>query len=164
KEGSLWIGSEGGLSRYKDGKFTNFTVKNGLGNNNVKAICEDQQGTLRMATARGLSSLNPEGKISTMNLAAGTVDNALQGVCQDSQGDLWVSSNEGLTRLSERESVPREGVEREGGVRFPRSEARRSQGLDALTLGRYGINEGLPDKLATALCTDRSGRVWVGTY
>src|SRR5262249_11703981 len=66
-DGSLWIGSDGGLTRFKDGKFTSFTEKNGLGNNAVRAICEDAQGAIRVATMRGLSTLSKEGDISTVN-------------------------------------------------------------------------------------------------
>ena len=134
RDGSVWIGTEGGLSRYKDGKFSNFTVRNGLGNNPVRAICEDQNGIIRIATTRGLSSLNQQGHISTLNFGLGTVANALKSVCQDQRGDIWVSSNEGATRIHNDE-------------RF-----------------FYGVNEGLPDKLATMIYEDRQGQVWVGTY
>ena len=30
RDGALWIGSEGGVTRYQDGRFSNFTEKNGL--------------------------------------------------------------------------------------------------------------------------------------
>src|SRR5712691_6697712 len=33
KDGSIWIGSEGGLARFQNGKWTHFTDKNGLGDN-----------------------------------------------------------------------------------------------------------------------------------
>jgi ligand-binding sensor domain-containing protein/signal transduction histidine kinase len=134
RDGSLWIGTEGGLSRYSGGKFTSFTVKNGLGNNSVRALCEDLQGSVRIATTRGLSRLGPDGSISTINFGLGTVANALKSVCQDTAGGIWVSSNEGVTRVSD--------------------DGRFS----------YGVGEGLPDKLATALYHDRDGRVWIGTY
>src|SRR6266850_3401896 len=133
-DGSIWIGSEGGVTRYKDGKFSTFTEKSGLGNNSVRALWEDQQGTIRIATTRGLSSLSKEGNVSTLNFGLGTVGNALKSVCQDQQGNLWVASNEGLTR-------------QDGNNRTP-----------------YGINEGLPDRLVTVVYPDRGGQLWVGTY
>ena len=67
KDGSLWIGSEGGLSGYKEGKFANFTIKHGLGDNSIRALCQDRHGTIRAATLRGLSSVDNERSISNLN-------------------------------------------------------------------------------------------------
>jgi ligand-binding sensor domain-containing protein/two-component sensor histidine kinase len=134
QDGSVWIGTEGGITRYKDGKFTTFTDKSGLGNNSVRAICRDHEGKIRVATGRGLSSINDEGNVSTMNFGMGIVSNSLKGVCEDSKGNIWVSSNEGVTRDGQ-------------------------NGRDF-----YRQNEGLPDKKSTVLYHDRSDRVWVGTY
>ena len=133
-DGSIWIGTEGGITRFKDGKFTTFTDKSGLGNNSVRAICQDHEGKIRVATGRGLSSINDAGDISTMNFGMGAVSNSLKGVCEDSKGNIWVSSNEGVTR------------EGQNGRAF------------------YRQSEGLPDKKSTVLYHDRSDRVWVGTY
>src|ERR1051325_1165684 len=135
QDGSLWIGSDGGLTRYKDGKLTTFTDKSGLGNNSVKAICQDHKGNIRIATLRGLSSVNDDANISTTIFGTNTVANSLKGVCEDAQGDIWVSSNEGITRLNE-----------SGQTFF------------------YSQNEGLPDRKSTVLYHDRNDRVWVGTY
>jgi ligand-binding sensor domain-containing protein/two-component sensor histidine kinase len=133
-DGSVWIGTEGGITRYKDGKLTTFTDKSGLGNNSVKAICEDHEGKIRVATSRGLSSINGDGNISTINFGTNAVPNTLKGVCEDAEGNIWVSSNEGVTRHSDT------------GRSF------------------YSQNKGLPDRKSTALYHDRSDRVWVGTY
>src|SRR4051794_3828839 len=66
-DGSIWIGTEGGgLSQFKAGKFTTYGAQNGLAES-VRAICEDQQGSIRVATMRGLSSLNRDGLVSTIN-------------------------------------------------------------------------------------------------
>jgi ligand-binding sensor domain-containing protein/two-component sensor histidine kinase len=133
-DGSVWIGTEGGITRWHEGKFTSFSDKSGLGNNSVRAICQDHERKIRVATGRGLSSINEEGNISTMNFGIGTVANSLKGVCEDAKGNIWVSSNEGITRHSE------------AGRTF------------------YSQNEGLPDRKSTVLYRDRNDRVWVGTY
>jgi ligand-binding sensor domain-containing protein/signal transduction histidine kinase len=134
KDGGIWIGTENGVSLYKDGKFTNFSQKNGLGDNSVRALCQDHRGLIRVATRRGLSSVNQEQKISTMNFYITTTANALRSVCEDHLGNIWVSSNEGVTRDGEQ------------GRKF------------------YSKQDGLPDRIATALLEDSDGRVWVGTY
>jgi len=134
KDGSIWIGTEGGLARYRNGDFKSFTDKNGLPDVSIRGVCEDRHGVIRIATRRGLSSLTRDDSISTINIGIGTIANALRSVCEDREGNLWVSSNEGVTR----ESVT--------GRTF------------------YSVSEGLPDKVATVVYEDRAGRIWAGSY
>jgi ligand-binding sensor domain-containing protein len=54
-DGVLWIGTyDGGLARFKDGRFTRYTVNEGLYNNGVFAILEDGQANLWMSCNRGI--------------------------------------------------------------------------------------------------------------
>ena len=51
----LWIGSyDGGLTRYKDEKFTHFTMKDGLSSNGVFCILEDNHGWFWMNSNQGI--------------------------------------------------------------------------------------------------------------
>jgi len=134
RDGSVWIGSEGGLAQYQDGKFKTFTEKNGLLDVSIRGICEDRHGVIRVATRRGLSGLDRDGKISTISFGSASVANALRSVCEDKRGDIWVSSNEGVTRVGGQGRV------------------------------FYAVKEGMPDKIATVLYEDRAGRIWAGTY
>ncbi len=134
KDGSIWIGSEGGLSQYKDGKIKNYTEKNGLASNSVRGLCEDSHGNIRVATLRGLGSVGKDGVISTFNVAIGRTANALKNVTADRQGRIWLVSNEGLNKL------------------------------DGETVTSYGMPEGLPDRNATVAFEDRLGQLWIGTY
>jgi ligand-binding sensor domain-containing protein/two-component sensor histidine kinase len=134
RDGAFWIGSEGGLSRYQNGRFSSFTEKNGLGANSVKGLCEDHWGNLRIATARGLSSLDKEGNIRTFNIGSGTPANALKFVFEDRQGRIWTGSNAGLNCV------------------------------DGETVVTYGVEQGLPGEIVTIACEDRRGQFWVGTY
>lgn len=65
-DGKIWLGSNGyGLYCYnydKDGKahVKSFTTSNGLANNTVKGIVEDNKGMLWIATDNGLSIFNPK--------------------------------------------------------------------------------------------------------
>jgi signal transduction histidine kinase/ligand-binding sensor domain-containing protein len=86
------------VTRYRDGKLTSFTEKNGLASNSVRGICEDRHGDIRIATLRGLSRLDRDGNISTHNLQGA---NALKFVTVDRRGVLWLGSNEGLYSLDE---------------------------------------------------------------
>lgn len=54
-DGVLWIGSyDGGLTRYKDGKFTPYRVKDGLFSNGVFCILEDNRGWFWMNSNQGI--------------------------------------------------------------------------------------------------------------
>jgi ligand-binding sensor domain-containing protein/two-component sensor histidine kinase len=135
KDGSIWIGTEAGLSRHKDGKLTNFTQKQGLGHNSVRAVCEDRQGVIRVATRQGLSSLTAEEMVTnTLNFGSNFNANVLRTVCEDRRGHIWVGANEGL---------------------YCQEEGKRLA---------YGVAEGLPDPTVNVIYEDRSGQIWVGTY
>ncbi len=66
RDGRIWLGSNGyGMYCYnygKDGKLNvrSFTTNNGLANNCVKGIVEDNNGMLWIATDNGLSVFNPK--------------------------------------------------------------------------------------------------------
>ena len=63
KKGNLWIGTNGGgLDKFnpKTNKFTWFTSQNGLPNDVVYGILEDNRGDLWLSTNNGLSKFNPK--------------------------------------------------------------------------------------------------------
>jgi signal transduction histidine kinase/streptogramin lyase len=134
QDGTLWIGSEGGVTRYKDGKLKSFTEKNNLASNSVRGLCVDRRGNLRIATLRGLCSLDQEGTIRTFNISLGKPANGLKFVCADRQGRIWTGSNEGLNCVEDE------------------------------TVVTYDISDGLPDKIIDIALADRKGQLWVGTY
>jgi ligand-binding sensor domain-containing protein len=61
RNGELWIGSRfDGISIYKDGKFEKITTKDGLLNNAIWAMAEDDDGRVWIATSVGLQYTAPE--------------------------------------------------------------------------------------------------------
>jgi len=63
--GMLWLGTwGGGLNRFdrKTGKFVRFREKDGLPNEVVYGILEDDQGNLWLSTNKGISRFNPKNK------------------------------------------------------------------------------------------------------
>jgi signal transduction histidine kinase/ligand-binding sensor domain-containing protein/DNA-binding response OmpR family regulator len=63
KHGRFWVGTEGGgllLFNPATGKFTRFTDAEGLPNNSILRLLEDNQGYLWMSTFNGLARFDPE--------------------------------------------------------------------------------------------------------
>src|SRR6185369_1921196 len=55
REGTLWFGTYGnGLNRFRDGKFTACTTKDGLFNHTVSQILEDDHGNFWMTSNNGI--------------------------------------------------------------------------------------------------------------
>jgi ligand-binding sensor domain-containing protein/tRNA A-37 threonylcarbamoyl transferase component Bud32 len=57
-DGVLWIGTINGLDRFKDEKFTHFTIKDGLFNNNIYKILEDKKGNFWISCNKGIFTVN----------------------------------------------------------------------------------------------------------
>jgi signal transduction histidine kinase/ligand-binding sensor domain-containing protein len=55
----VWIGSEGGLSRFDRGRFVTLTRENGLPGNSVSGVVVDEEGSLWLAGALGILRVHP---------------------------------------------------------------------------------------------------------
>ncbi len=59
RAGTLWVATiDAGLWSYRNGKFTNYTVKDGLSSNSVQALSLDAQGILWIGTGNGISTFD----------------------------------------------------------------------------------------------------------
>ena len=67
-DGSAWIATQAGISRFKDGTFQNCTSKNGLPSESIRSVIPDDRGRLWMNSPRGLISMT---RASFDQLAAG---------------------------------------------------------------------------------------------
>ncbi len=69
-KGYIWIGTEGGVSRYDGYSFKHFTKDGGLSDNDVFQIKEDRKGRLWFLTYTGEPTIYDHGKILTPNNCA----------------------------------------------------------------------------------------------
>jgi ligand-binding sensor domain-containing protein len=59
-DGSLWIGTRGGVSRFKEGQFDNYTVSDRLAADQVNDIAVDTDGSVWFATQGGVTHYTEE--------------------------------------------------------------------------------------------------------
>lgn len=115
-DGVMWIGTYGGgLNRFKDGRFTAYLEKDGLHDNAVSRIIEDERGNLWMSGNKGVfrvarSQLNDfaDGRISYItSVSYGTADGMIidetnggsPAGWRTPDGRLWFPTIKGLVEI-----------------------------------------------------------------
>jgi signal transduction histidine kinase/ligand-binding sensor domain-containing protein len=92
-EGSLWIGTEhGGLTRYRQGVFTNYSASDGLPSTSVLSIAGGAGGDLWVGTLDGLTRLHA-GVFTQIRPETGLPHTAIEAICRDSHGHLWLGAD-----------------------------------------------------------------------
>jgi len=136
KSGTYWFGTNGaGVYRYDKKSLTQFTVKDGLGDNQVLSIQEDDLGNIWFGTGVfGVSKF--DGKTYT-NF---TKDGIIEGIetynfCEDRQGNIWFSA-EGY------------GLYRYDGANFT----------------QFTTEDGLTTNVVQSIYEDNKGQLWFGTW
>jgi signal transduction histidine kinase/ligand-binding sensor domain-containing protein len=185
RDGTVWAGTlSGGVSRFKDGRFTTYTIANGLASNTVASIVEGSDGTMWFATPNGLSALSKENQ-RIYTIRDGLPSEDVNCLLEDSGGVLWIGTSEGLAFFisdrvqspSEMPAVLREHImglaeDRNGSLWITTSnhvlQVRRDNLLNG-TLGdadvhEYGIADGLSSmegvKRYRTVVAGPNGRIW----
>ena len=96
RDGYIWFGTYGGLSRFDGGEFRTYTKDDGLSSNAVFDIVEQPNGGLAMATSGGLCIKTRE-RFSCRRQADGLVSDNARNVTLDKRGGLWVGTLRGLS-------------------------------------------------------------------
>ena len=115
--GSLWVGTQDGLSRFdrNTGEFTIIDERDGLPNNAIEGILEDASGNLWLSTGNGLSKFDPR----TRSVKNYFTDDGLPGeefvpssvYFNSANGEMFFGGFKGLTaffpdRVTENPFVP----------------------------------------------------------
>ncbi len=120
-DGVLWIGTyDGGLSRLRDGKIVNCKIENGLYNNGVFKILEDDKQNFWISSNRGIFRVSKielnafaDGRLTKVNsVSFGKQDGMLNTECnggrspsgiKTADGKFWFPTQEGVAILTPNE-------------------------------------------------------------
>ncbi len=173
RTGALWIGTHaGGLSRYKDGRFTLYTTQDGLSNSHVWSLLEDRAGNIWIGTDGGGLNLFRDGRFTVYTNKDGLPDNHVSSLAEDASGNLWIGTTSGLAQFKDSHITAYRT--REGGASDNISSLRwdhagnlwvgRARGLTTFREGRFtNYDDRVKHKEVQTIYQDRVGSLWFGT-
>ena len=103
RDGDIWFGGYGGLTRMRNGAMTHWTEREGLPSDSVRAIYQDPQGVMWIGTYDGGLGRMENGHWTHYNEANGLFDNGVFEILEDRHANLWMSSNRGIYRVSKKQ-------------------------------------------------------------
>ena len=163
-----------GLSRYRDGKFTNYTARQGLPASLITALAVDRDDRVWVGAGEELRVVTA-GRISTPRGIHLPTRATVQAILPDRGGGLWLGTTRGLLRYEKGVATFYTDADGLAGndVRVL-VEGRNGDlwiaGYGGLTLRRGGCftrwttKEGLPSATIRSVYPDPDGVVWIGTY
>ncbi|PCJ28791.1 MAG: hypothetical protein COA97_00165 [Flavobacteriales bacterium] len=174
-DGSIWFASKSGISKYLKGVFQNFTSKDGLNDNNIKAVLEDNEGNLFMGTdGGGLIKFTDESFISYTQ-ADGISSSVVMSIIEDAEQNIWISTyGEGVCKMEGNKYINYNTSDGLGNntvwcsllSKDNRMWFGTSNGLSVFNgsnFKTYNIDDGLNAKKIYALNEDKKGNIWIGT-
>lgn len=182
---SIWIGTAGGLARYKDNKFTVYNEKNDLPNTNVRVVYIDKKSYRLWLGMRdgGLVLFNKEQEKAEKiyQEKEGLLNNNVWFIKKDSKGNLWIGVDEGISRFDpEREEftnyTKKDGLD----CKDTHDILEDGEGYWIATFGsglyyfnenqpkgkqfkQYTTDDGLPDNYIYRIMPDEEDGIWLPT-
>jgi ligand-binding sensor domain-containing protein/signal transduction histidine kinase len=180
REGALWIGTNGGLARWFDGKVQLLQVSDPLATASVLTLMEDREGNIWAGTeASGLHILRDQ-RFKTFGTREGLSSDATTTVVEAGAEKLWVGTSGGGLNV-----LRRDGVEPGAASIFAVRDVLLSDVILSLAAAPNGdlwvgtpdgLNrirgsavdsftsaDGLPDDFIRSLLVDADGALWIGT-
>lgn len=100
KDKSIWIGTENGISKYKNGVVKKYSIP-GHKNLQVNFITQDKDSVIWFGSNKGLGSINTKGDIELYTEEDGLPNNNVEYIYTDDYNNIWIGSYGGLTRFYE---------------------------------------------------------------
>ena len=136
RRGGLWIGTQAhGIVHSYESKTFLFTQADGLTSDLVVALFEDREGTIWVATPKGLDQFR-ESPVGSLSVNAGMSSATTTSILAARDGSIWIGTADGLNRW------------KDGRMRIYRTRS----------------DPGLPDDSIQSLFEDERGRIWVSGF
>ena len=141
KAGNIWICTNNGISRYKNGHIGSYTTENGLNSTIVLQVTEDHFGRYWIATFSGGINVLDNDKFSYLTSAEGLSSDIIYSILTDNQGDIWAGTQNGVDKISFDNMGKISGIK------------------------HFGIQDGFTgiENNGAANLADRNGNLWFGT-
>ncbi|MCP5045970.1 MAG: protein kinase [bacterium] len=174
----LWIGTlGGGLLRYKNGIFKQFTKKDGISASAIYSIYEDAAGNLWIGTdGGGLNRLKAgEDHFTVYNEKNGLPSNIVKAIHMDSEKKLWVGTTKGLSRFQNNSfhSLPGDVPPPDEAINVILEDSRKNLWVGTIQ-GLYRLEEGKFEKIKVKeetskidiidIFEDSDGNLWLATH
>ncbi|HMD72005.1 MAG TPA: two-component regulator propeller domain-containing protein [Bryobacteraceae bacterium] len=172
--GVLWIGADGGLSRYDHGTVSSvFRARNGLA---VHSGIESPTGTLWFGTDGGLKKLE-NGSFTTYTARDGLPADPVWGLAEGPDGEIWIGTRPGGLSVFRHGAfhtyTTRDGLTSNAVIALMRDHdanlwiGTEGGGINRLAGGKFDSipsrTGGLSNKVIRCLYEDREGSLWLGT-
>jgi signal transduction histidine kinase/ligand-binding sensor domain-containing protein/CheY-like chemotaxis protein/HPt (histidine-containing phosphotransfer) domain-containing protein len=176
KAGGVWVGADGGVSSYADGRFQHIAGPRGHENVAARAVLEDDAQNLWVGTeGAGVYRVGLDGT-KVFNRGAGLSGDTVAALMQDSRGRIWVGTSDGLDRIehdqvtsmlsllpgTSRASVHLIYQDR-GGRIWVGTETQGLFIIDANGTQHLTRGDGLPADWVISIYEDARGLIWLGT-
>ena len=184
RKGNYWFGSNhDGIVLYDKNSLIQYTQKDGIGGDAIRAIIEDEIGNICFGTSGGLTKYDGK-EFTNYTIDDGLIDNEIWTIERDPAGTIWIATVEGVSKFDgknfETFKVPKPDI--------PNPEPMLSKNrVSDILIDRYGhfwfVNDGygitrfngsqynffttengLTDNNVAELFEDSQGNIWIGTY
>ena len=103
RDDNVWIGTLSGVARLSNGVLTSPPGVEARAEDHVRAIHQDDAGTIWFGTADAGLVRFRDGRTTRYTTASGLASNGVFAILDDGAGHFWTSSNRGLAQVSRRE-------------------------------------------------------------
>ncbi len=151
KQGNIWIGTLGGVSKYNGLIFENFTKKNGLAENRIVSSCVDKNGNVWFGHwVGGLSKYDAKSKkIHEVFLPSNLQnDKTINCIFEDKDGNIWF------------------GTKGFGILKYEPSKGELDGTSTEKEVGAYSViqkKNGIGSDFVNAITQDKNGTIWLAT-